>query len=354
MSAVSAMPVSNAQTWRRLARGWFGATAFLSIAGLILAVVHAYRDDAGFFRRGWPNAANEFAYFTEQSHLIVAVTCLLLAMNLDHDSTLFRTARLTGVVAIIITGVVYHVLLSSNDHYTGWLWVGNADLHTVVPVMAVLGFVLFGPRGWITPRIVGFTLIFLVVWGVFTAIRGAIIDWYPYGFIDVNAKGYPRVLLNSLGLAIAYVAIGFLCLAIDRALTTARRMNRRRLDSCGAIEILKDRGELFDAVEGVGIENDLNVGDAGGGEIPEALGDLRRRSGDRRISRARRRHSVLEANQDGGGPEQRGGIAANGCARRINLRGQRRQPFRTVLIPDVPTVPEIDVRRGNAQQLLAF
>jgi hypothetical protein len=222
MSAVSAMPVSNTQSWRRLARLWFGATAFLSIVGLVLAVVNAYRDNSGFFRRGWPNAANEFAYFTEQSHLIVAVTCLLLAIDLDRGSTLFRTARLTGVTAIVITGVVYHVLLSSNDHYTGWRWVGNTDLHTVVPAMAVLGFVLFGPRGRITPRVVDLTMIFLAAWGVFTAIRGAITGWYPYGFVDVNAKGYPRVLLNSLGLAIAYAAIGFLCLAFDRALTTRR------------------------------------------------------------------------------------------------------------------------------------
>jgi hypothetical protein len=219
MNTVSAMQPSNSRIWRRWARLWFGATAFLSIVGLMLAVVNAYRDNAGFFRRGWPNAANEFAYFTEQSHLIVAVTCLLLAINLDRDSTLFRTARLTGVTAIVITGVVYHVLLSGNDHYTGWRWVGNTDLHTVVPIMAVLGFILFGPRGKITPRIVDLTLIFLVAWGIFTAIRGAIVGWYPYGFIDVNAKGYPRVLLNSLGLAIAYIAIGFLCLAIDRAFT---------------------------------------------------------------------------------------------------------------------------------------
>jgi hypothetical protein len=219
MTTVSAMSASTTRVWRQWARLWFGATAFLSVAGLILATIHAYRDEAGFFRRGWPNAANEFAYFTEQSHLIVAATCFLLAIHLDRDSTLFWIARLTGVVAIIITGVVYHVLLSANDHYSGWLRVGNADLHTVVPIMAVLGFVLFGPRGRITSRIVGFTLIFLVAWGVFTAIRGEIVGWYPYGFIDVNAKGYPRVLLNSLGLAIAYVAIGFLCLAVDRALT---------------------------------------------------------------------------------------------------------------------------------------
>jgi apolipoprotein N-acyltransferase len=87
-----------------------------------------------------------------------------------------------------------------------------------VPIAAVLGFFLFGPRGLITPRIVGFTLVFLVGWAIFTNVRGAIIDWYPYGFVDVSAKGYPRVLLNSLGLAIGYVGVGFLCLAVDRGI----------------------------------------------------------------------------------------------------------------------------------------
>ena len=216
------MSDSNGDLRNLGARLWFGATALLAFAGLVLATLLNYRDRAGFFRPGWPNAANEFAYFTEQSHVIVGVTCLLLARNLNRSSIVFQVARLTGVIAIIVTGVVYHVLLSANAHPTGWAWLENIDLHTVVPIAAVLGFVLFGPRGLITPRIIGLTLIFSVGWAIFTTIRGAIVDWYPYGFVDVNAKGYPRVLLNTLGLAIAYVAVGFLLLAIDRGIRMRR------------------------------------------------------------------------------------------------------------------------------------
>lgn len=215
------MPTSTAPLSAALARLWFGATTLLVWGGLILAVRLAHQDAHGPFRRGWPNALNEFAYFTEQSQLLVGAACLLLAIRLGRASMFVRTLRLTGVVAIIVTGVVYHVLLSANAPSSGWARIENVDLHTVAPIAAVLGFVLFGPRGLITPRTVGLTLIFLVGWALFTTVRGAFIGWYPYGFIDAAAKGYPRVLLNALGLAIVYVAIGFLCLAIDRGL--ARR-----------------------------------------------------------------------------------------------------------------------------------
>jgi hypothetical protein len=217
------MASSEAPLLDRWARIWFGATALLTLGGLILAGTLAYRDPHGVFRRGWPNALNELAYFTEQSHLLIGTACLLLAIRLDRSSTVFRVLRLTGLVAIIVTGVVYHVLLSADAPTSGWARIENVDLHTVAPIAAVLGFLLFGPRGLIAPRFVGLTLIFLVGWAIFTTVRGAIIGWYPYGFIDANAKGYPRVTLNALGLALAYVAIGLLCLAVDRGL--ARRQS---------------------------------------------------------------------------------------------------------------------------------
>ena len=40
--------------------------------------------------------------------------------------------------------------------------------------------------------------------------------------IDVAAKGWGRVIANGIGIAAGYIGVGFLYLAIDRALSARR------------------------------------------------------------------------------------------------------------------------------------
>jgi hypothetical protein len=46
--------------------------------------------------------------------------------------------------------------------------------------------------------------------------RGSIIGSYPYGFIDPNAIGYQRTMINAVGLLIAFIAIGLILTALSR------------------------------------------------------------------------------------------------------------------------------------------
>ena len=71
-----------------------------------------------------------------------------------------------------------------------------------------------------------------VVWLVYTLVRGAFVDWYPYPFIDVDEHGYGVVLLNALGISAFLVGLAFVAFAVDRWLaresappSTGRRCN---------------------------------------------------------------------------------------------------------------------------------
>ena len=89
-------------------------------------------------------------------------------------------------------------------------------LHTVSPVLCVLGFLLFGPRRLIDPRVAVMACIFPLCWAVFAMIRGALIHFYPYPFIDVDTHGYAKVLLNSVLIAAVFIGLSFAALAYDR------------------------------------------------------------------------------------------------------------------------------------------
>ena len=115
--------------------------------------VYSAAKNPGHFHGGVERGFNAFAFFTIQSNLIVDGTTLLLAIRLDRASTVFGTLRLIGVVAITVTGVVYHVALARIFDLDGIDQLGNQLVHTAVPLLAVLGWLIFGPRGLTSRRV---------------------------------------------------------------------------------------------------------------------------------------------------------------------------------------------------------
>src|SRR5579875_1340535 len=107
---------TGAQAWARI---WFGLTALAVAIGLAINLFVAASNYNSLFPTVQGRIFNQFCYFTIQSNLIVGVTCLLLALNLHRASTVFRVFRLTGLVDIAITGVVYHIALAHLYELTG-------------------------------------------------------------------------------------------------------------------------------------------------------------------------------------------------------------------------------------------
>ncbi|MEV5302390.1 Pr6Pr family membrane protein [Amycolatopsis methanolica] len=134
--------------------------------------------------------ANVFAYFTIQSNLIVGFTSLLLAIRPLRTSTVFRTLRLDGVLAIAVTGIVFHLVLAGRQDLTGWAWVADFLLHTASPLLGVLGWLLFGPRRAVTPRIIGWSVVYPLAW----------------------------VAVNCLVIAVLFLALAFGAMLLDRRL----------------------------------------------------------------------------------------------------------------------------------------
>lgn len=210
----------------RAARAFFALTAALVTFGLVLQLILSVTADsgAGSFESTAGRVVNFFSFFTVQSNILVAVTTALLASNLRRTSTLFRTLRLDAVVAIAITGIVFHVALADLQELTGWDWAADFLLHTLSPILAVLGWVVFGPRGQITWDIVRLAVIFPVAWLAYALVRGAIVqdrfgrDYYPYPFLNAQEHGYLVVAGNAALVALLFLAISAAALALDRGL----------------------------------------------------------------------------------------------------------------------------------------
>lgn len=94
-------------------------------------------------------------------------------------------------------------------------YVADKLLHVAVPLVAVVGWLLVGPRGWISSRVLVLSTIYPALYFVWTLVHGVIVDWYPYPFADVTLHGYAVVILNGLGVVALFGAFGFGALWLD-------------------------------------------------------------------------------------------------------------------------------------------
>lgn len=163
------------------------------------------------------------SYLTIWGNVIVAGSALALALGRRPESRWARALRLDAVVLIAVVGVVHFLFLRPLLDLHGSDWVADKLLHMVVPVLGVLGWVLFGPRARSAWADLPLFLVVPVAWLVYTLVRGEIVEWYPYPFIDVNEHGYGVVLLNCSGVAALMTALFAGAVWLDGRLSRSRR-----------------------------------------------------------------------------------------------------------------------------------
>lgn len=202
-----------------VARGAFLLTALLALVAVAMQLPLAAGDEDGYFSTPLNRALNVFAYFTVQSNLLVALSSLLLARDPGRSTPLRRWLRLTALLGITVTAVVYHLTLSQLQDLSGAALVSDQLLHTVVPALAVLGWVLLGPRDRTSWRLVGLSLVFPLLWLALTLVRGTVTGWWPYPFVDVPELGWQRVLVSCAVVGAGYLVLAAVAHGVDRLLT---------------------------------------------------------------------------------------------------------------------------------------
>lgn len=157
-----------------------------------------------------------FSYLTIWANGLVAWSTLTLALRRDRDTRVWRALRTDAVVLILVAGVVHYFFLRPLLDLHGWDLVADRLLHVAVPLIAIAGWVLFGPRGRLDRSDVLPALVVPVVWLGCTLLRGAVVSWYPYPFVDVGEHGYAVVLVNCAGVSVLVLVITAALVALER------------------------------------------------------------------------------------------------------------------------------------------
>ena len=158
------------------------------------------------------------SYFTIQSNVLVAVTAWQLWRDPLRDGRWWRPVRLAALVGITVTGLVHFVLLRPLLHLEGADWLADKMLHMAVPLLAVVVWLLAGPRPRVSWRTVGEALVWPVVWTVWTLVVGALSGWYPYPFLDHRENGVGAVVVACVGITVLFLLLFAGATTLDRRL----------------------------------------------------------------------------------------------------------------------------------------
>jgi len=156
------------------------------------------------------NLVNFFSYFTILSNvlatfvLIVGGLYLLCKRKPSRTSDLIRSA---AVVYMAVTGIVYAALLSGENLGLLLPWV-NFILHMLMPVVVVADWLYQPSKTKMKMKRSLSLLIFPLAFVAYSLIRGPIVKWYPYLFLNPSkAGGYAGVALYCVGILVLFLII---------------------------------------------------------------------------------------------------------------------------------------------------
>ena len=178
-----------------------------------------------------------YVHFTNISNFLclgVMIAALIQTAKKKEDGyvTTAPLLKFIGVLGILLTFLVFNIMLAGaegRDPQLNWR-VGSLMFHVVLPVMYIADWFLFYERKkcrWFYPiASIGFPLayaIFLLIQAVILKFDTSILIpttttplIYPYFFVNIDTQGVDGVLMWVGILAVAFAAVGYLFVGLDR------------------------------------------------------------------------------------------------------------------------------------------
>ncbi|MEV6276113.1 Pr6Pr family membrane protein [Nocardia sp. NPDC051832] len=206
MNASSGTPL-----WIRALRVAFGVLGVVALVWIPLRNV----DTATF------STANYFSYFTIESNILAAVVLLIGGLR-DPRGHRWQVFRGAVTLYMVITGLVYAVLLANIDVMLTDKWINDIQ-HRVIPIVLFVDWLLVPVALNITARLIGGWLLYPLVYGVYSLLRGPIVDWYPYPFLDPRTQGYGPLAAGLVVLVAVFVLLAYGVVALGGVASRWRR-----------------------------------------------------------------------------------------------------------------------------------
>ncbi|MCF6271684.1 MAG: Pr6Pr family membrane protein [Rhodobacteraceae bacterium] len=148
-----------------------------------------------------------------QTNFLIAVTLTLSLLGIGGNSSAWRGAL---TVYITLVAVVYHLVLARDFDPVGLRYLTDLAFHTIVPVLFVLDWFLFTRKSGLRYRHAFIWLLIPTAFCIYSLVRGASTNWYPYPFLNVSALGATEVVMNITVLLALFLLAGVFLVWLSR------------------------------------------------------------------------------------------------------------------------------------------
>jgi len=173
-----------------------------TIAGFIFIFNVYAMIDLFFLNETFQEIFTRLRMFTNISNILVFVIVGLYLLNLQ-DRKWFKYLAVIGLVAILMTGIIYHALLAEPN-----MTFQNHVVHTINPALYAVFYYLLIQQS-IKLYHVWISLILPMLYFGIILVIGPWTNWYPYNFMDPTAanQSIGSVLIFCLGVMFPVIVI---------------------------------------------------------------------------------------------------------------------------------------------------
>jgi hypothetical protein len=195
----------------RAARAWHLLTALVAAVALALQLVLVIDGGRVLEETHPPSMTLRLlrfvAYFTIQGNILVLVSTAFLVRDRAYGDPRRRVLRTAAMTGIIVTGLVHWFLLRPLLDLHGADFLADKLLHVVVPILALTGWLVFGPRPTMTWAASLRATVWPLAWLLVILVQGGVSGWYPYPFLDHREHGWDHVVVVSVGIFVLWFAL---------------------------------------------------------------------------------------------------------------------------------------------------
>jgi len=181
--------------------GWFSLIAQL--------VIMIQSSEVSFF----DTIVRFFTFFTILSNILVSICFTAVLFNF---SPFFKSHKVQTAIAVYISivAIVYNIVLRFIWEPTGLQRIVDELLHVVNPIVFVMYWFMAKNEISTSYKFIFKILAFPLVYLFTVLLIGNYSNYYPYPFLDVNSIGYMKVIINSVGISLAFALVSLLFIFI--------------------------------------------------------------------------------------------------------------------------------------------
>ncbi len=165
--------------------------------------------------------SNSLSYFTIQSNLLIVV-CLAATLFFSRSKVgqFFSKTTVQSAITmyIIIVSLIYNFAIR-----TSWVQpfpqlIYDNILHVVTPLFFVIRWAVYIFNGTLKWKNGFVWLVYPLLYLFYSVVRGAIVGWYPYFFVNLNKISTGELVRNASLVLLVFLFISFLIIGVDKML----------------------------------------------------------------------------------------------------------------------------------------